>query len=38
VGTDTAEDEVVCFEKDILMLLVKENQKIYFNQFFCTDY
>jgi oligopeptidase B len=37
LGTDTAEDEVVYFEKMILLMLqlVKKNQKIYFNQF-CT--
>jgi protease II len=41
LGTDTAEDEVVYFEKDdtLMLQLVKKNQKIYFNQFFKhTDY
>jgi oligopeptidase B len=41
LGTDTAEDEVVYFEKDDTfdVAVGKENQKIYFNQFFKhTDY
>jgi oligopeptidase B len=40
LGTDTAEDEVVYFEKDdtLMLLLVKKNQKIYFQFFKHTDY
>jgi protease II len=40
LGTDTAEDEVVYFEKDdTLMWPLRKIKKIYFNQFFKhTDY